>query len=231
MSDRDGSGGAAVAGALGAARQPVDLRRRRRRAGPDHRGAPAAATSGSDRIAADAALYGVAGNPIVHSRSPVMHNAGFAALGLNAVYVPLEARDAEDFVRFARRSRPAPARASRAVQGRADGARRRDRAARRAASARSTRSSCATGAGLARTPTSKAFSRRWRSASPRQARASRCSVRAARRERWRSALAATRRTRDDLGAARRARRSEIADDRARHRRRLVRRRRRAGTCS
>jgi shikimate dehydrogenase len=30
-----------------------------------------------------------------------MHNAGFAALGLNAVYVPLEARDADDFVTFA----------------------------------------------------------------------------------------------------------------------------------
>ena len=30
-----------------------------------------------------------------------MHNAGFAALGLNAVYVPLEARDAADFVAFA----------------------------------------------------------------------------------------------------------------------------------
>jgi len=56
------------------------------------------------RIAADAALYAVVGNPIVHSRSPIMHNAGFAAAGLNAVYVPLEARDPEDFVRFARRS-------------------------------------------------------------------------------------------------------------------------------
>jgi 3-dehydroquinate dehydratase/shikimate dehydrogenase len=54
------------------------------------------------RIAADAALYGVVGNPIVHSRSPIMHNAGFAALGVNATYVPLEARDAADFVRFAR---------------------------------------------------------------------------------------------------------------------------------
>ena len=50
------------------------------------------------RIAPDAALYAVVGNPIIHSRSPVMHNAGFAALGLNAVYVPLEARDADDFV-------------------------------------------------------------------------------------------------------------------------------------
>jgi 3-dehydroquinate dehydratase/shikimate dehydrogenase len=61
------------------------------------------------RIAADAALYGVAGNPIVHSRSPIMHNAGFAALGLKAVYVPLQARDAGDFAGFARRSRLAGA--------------------------------------------------------------------------------------------------------------------------
>jgi 3-dehydroquinate dehydratase / shikimate dehydrogenase len=56
------------------------------------------------RVAADAALYGVVGKPVSHSRSPVMHNAGFAALGINAVYVPLEAADAEDFVRFARAS-------------------------------------------------------------------------------------------------------------------------------
>jgi 3-dehydroquinate dehydratase / shikimate dehydrogenase len=54
------------------------------------------------RIRPDAALYGVVGNPIAHSLSPVMHNAGFAALGLNAVYVPLEAADADDFVAFAR---------------------------------------------------------------------------------------------------------------------------------
>lgn len=56
------------------------------------------------RICADADLYAVVGNPIAHSRSPAMHNAGFDALGLNAVYVPLEARDAEDFVRFARQT-------------------------------------------------------------------------------------------------------------------------------
>jgi len=55
-----------------------------------------------DRVRADAAVYGVVGNPVAHSLSPPMHNAGFAALGLNAVYVPLQAADAEDFVRFAR---------------------------------------------------------------------------------------------------------------------------------
>ena len=54
------------------------------------------------RVAPDAAVYGVAGNPAAQSLSPAMHNAGFAALGLNAVYVPLQAADAEDFVRFAR---------------------------------------------------------------------------------------------------------------------------------
>jgi 3-dehydroquinate dehydratase/shikimate dehydrogenase len=55
------------------------------------------------RVLPDAALYAVVGTPIIHSRSPVMHNAGFAALGLNAVYLPLEARDPDDFVAFANR--------------------------------------------------------------------------------------------------------------------------------
>ena len=34
-------------------------------------------------------LVGVIGNPVAHSLSPVMHNAAFAALGLDWVYVPL----------------------------------------------------------------------------------------------------------------------------------------------
>jgi 3-dehydroquinate dehydratase/shikimate dehydrogenase len=42
------------------------------------------------RIREDAAIYGLIGRPIGQSYSPAMHNAGFAALGLNAVYVPLE---------------------------------------------------------------------------------------------------------------------------------------------
>jgi len=54
------------------------------------------------QLRADSAIYGVVGSPVGHSRSPVMHNAGFAHFGLNAVYLPLQAADAQDFVRFAR---------------------------------------------------------------------------------------------------------------------------------
>src|SRR5262245_182298 len=53
------------------------------------------------RIRPDAAIYGVLGRPVSRSLSPVMHNAGFAALGLNAVYVPFETRDLEDLRAFA----------------------------------------------------------------------------------------------------------------------------------
>src|SRR5262249_23717701 len=51
----------------------------------------------------DSAAYGVAGSPVGHSLSPVMHNAGFAAAGINATYLPFETSSAEDFVRCARR--------------------------------------------------------------------------------------------------------------------------------
>jgi shikimate dehydrogenase len=44
-------------------------------------------------------LYGVVGNPIVHSLSPAMHNAAFLASGRNAVYVAFEARDLEGCIR------------------------------------------------------------------------------------------------------------------------------------
>lgn len=53
-------------------------------------------------IDADTAVYGLAGSPIGHSVSPAMHNAAFAAAGINAVYLPLPAVDADDFVTFAR---------------------------------------------------------------------------------------------------------------------------------
>jgi len=38
-------------------------------------------------------IYGVLGNPIHHSLSPVMHNAAFKAAGVNALYVAFESSD------------------------------------------------------------------------------------------------------------------------------------------
>ena len=34
-------------------------------------------------------VYGIVGNPVGHSRSPLLHNAGFGSIGYDAVYVPL----------------------------------------------------------------------------------------------------------------------------------------------
>jgi 3-dehydroquinate dehydratase/shikimate dehydrogenase len=50
----------------------------------------------------DTPLYGVVGAPLQHSASPAMHNAAFAALGIDAIYAPLETADADDVVEFAR---------------------------------------------------------------------------------------------------------------------------------
>jgi len=52
-------------------------------------------------IGAGTAIHGVVGNNVLHSLSPVMHNAAFEAAGLDAVYVPLRAADFEDFLAFA----------------------------------------------------------------------------------------------------------------------------------
>jgi 3-dehydroquinate dehydratase / shikimate dehydrogenase len=43
-------------------------------------------------------VYGVIGNPVGHSLSPVMQNAGFAARRMNAVYLPFLVRDLNDFI-------------------------------------------------------------------------------------------------------------------------------------
>jgi 3-dehydroquinate dehydratase/shikimate dehydrogenase len=50
----------------------------------------------------DTAVYAVVGHPLGHSFSPLVHNRAFAVRQANAVYVPLDARDVEDFVEFDR---------------------------------------------------------------------------------------------------------------------------------
>ncbi|MCC6681923.1 MAG: type I 3-dehydroquinate dehydratase [Phycisphaeraceae bacterium] len=42
-----------------------------------------------DAIQRDTKVYGVIGDPVGHSRSPHIHNAGFTATGYNGVYLPL----------------------------------------------------------------------------------------------------------------------------------------------
>jgi len=52
-----------------------------------------------DRINAETEVYGVVADPIGHSYSPLIHNAGFGHLGLNKVYVPFRV-PREDLGRF-----------------------------------------------------------------------------------------------------------------------------------
>jgi 3-dehydroquinate dehydratase / shikimate dehydrogenase len=44
-------------------------------------------------------ILGIVGSPVMQSLSPRMHNAAFAALDLNAVYIPFEVKDADEFMR------------------------------------------------------------------------------------------------------------------------------------
>ena len=45
------------------------------------------------------ALYGVIGNPVRHSLSPILHNAAFSATSLNAVYLAFETGDIEECIK------------------------------------------------------------------------------------------------------------------------------------
>lgn len=52
-----------------------------------------------DEIDDDSMICGLVGLPVMHSVSPHMHNAAFAAVGVNGVYLPLEVRDVEPFIK------------------------------------------------------------------------------------------------------------------------------------
>jgi 3-dehydroquinate dehydratase / shikimate dehydrogenase len=52
----------------------------------------------ADQIDTRTRVYGVIGNPVGHSLSPAMQNAGFAAGRMNAVYLPFLVRDLKDFI-------------------------------------------------------------------------------------------------------------------------------------
>jgi 3-dehydroquinate dehydratase / shikimate dehydrogenase len=52
-----------------------------------------------DDINNDTMICGLIGLPVMHSVSPHMHNAAFMAEGVNGVYLPLEVRDVESFIK------------------------------------------------------------------------------------------------------------------------------------
>lgn len=52
----------------------------------------------ADRLNPQTKVYGVIGNPVSHSLSPLMHNTGFIARKLNAVYLPFLVKDLRDFL-------------------------------------------------------------------------------------------------------------------------------------
>ena len=51
----------------------------------------------ADRLNRRTRVYGVIGDPIGHSLSPLMHNVAFQARRMNAVYLPFLVRDLRDF--------------------------------------------------------------------------------------------------------------------------------------
>lgn len=52
----------------------------------------------ADKLDRQTKVYGVIGNPVSHSLSPLMHNTGFIARKLNAVYLPFLVKDLHDFL-------------------------------------------------------------------------------------------------------------------------------------
>ncbi|MGH9767179.1 MAG: shikimate dehydrogenase [Blastocatellia bacterium] len=49
-------------------------------------------------LSRDSQVFGVIGNPIGHSRSPLMHNAALKALNRDGIYLPFEVDDVDSFV-------------------------------------------------------------------------------------------------------------------------------------
>lgn len=56
----------------------------------------------ADKLDPETLVFGVAGNPIAHSLSPLMHNTAFARAGVNAVLLPLKVRSIADLLLLVR---------------------------------------------------------------------------------------------------------------------------------
>jgi len=56
------------------------------------------ADSNADALSGKTSVYGILGNPVAHSMSPLMHNAAFTLLGIDAIYLPFEVEDLQGAV-------------------------------------------------------------------------------------------------------------------------------------
>jgi len=52
-----------------------------------------------DKIDSETLICGLVGLPVMHSVSPLVHNAAFVSEGINGVYLPFEVKDAKEFFR------------------------------------------------------------------------------------------------------------------------------------
>jgi 3-dehydroquinate dehydratase/shikimate dehydrogenase len=52
-----------------------------------------------EKIDRQTEIFGLIGQPVCHSLSPLMHNAAFEALDINAVYLPFEVKNLSEFLR------------------------------------------------------------------------------------------------------------------------------------
>lgn len=59
----------------------------------------------ADKVNDNTAVYGIVGNPVLHSASPVLHNRGFQAINFNAIYVPFLVDNIRAFFSFAEQIR------------------------------------------------------------------------------------------------------------------------------
>lgn len=53
----------------------------------------------AQQLTRESEVMGVIGYPVGHSRSPLIHNTAFKAVGYDAVYLPFEVQDLDEFVR------------------------------------------------------------------------------------------------------------------------------------
>ncbi len=54
----------------------------------------------ADKVTSKTTIYGIIGNPVMHSASPAIHNPGFHKLGIDSVYVPFQVDSVRSFFSF-----------------------------------------------------------------------------------------------------------------------------------